>query len=124
MQYAPKLKVAMTEIKAILLKHDIAGVVILHTPGFSEYLNHITPSYSCATLEDSKFMIKAKKEHFKTEEERLEKLRNTANMMHHLSENNARIAMNMIEASEVTDRFLDADHFGGEGHTSHTQQNN
>lgn len=124
MQYAPKLKTAMTEIKAILLKHDIAGVVVLHTPGFSEYLNHVTPSYSCAILEDGKFTLKAKKEHFKSEEERLENLKNTANMMHHLSDVTGRIAMNLIEAAEVTDKFLNAKHEGGNGHTSHIQQNN
>jgi hypothetical protein len=31
MQYSPKLKKAMEEIKAVLNKHDIAASVILHT---------------------------------------------------------------------------------------------
>jgi hypothetical protein len=29
MQYSPKLKNAMSEIKAILEKHDIAGLIIM-----------------------------------------------------------------------------------------------
>jgi len=31
MQYSPKLKKAMEEIKAILKRDDIAGIVVLHT---------------------------------------------------------------------------------------------
>lgn len=52
MQYSPKLKKAAEEIKQILQKYDIAANVILHTSGHSEYLLHITPTYSCAWLED------------------------------------------------------------------------
>lgn len=32
MQYSPKLKVAMDEVKDVLKKYDIAGFVVLHTP--------------------------------------------------------------------------------------------
>lgn len=36
MQYSPKLKVAMEEIKEILKKNDIAGFVVIHdSDGFS-----------------------------------------------------------------------------------------
>ena len=52
MQYSPKLKISISEIKAILEKHDIAGSIVLHTPGNSEYLMHINPTYSCAKLQD------------------------------------------------------------------------
>lgn len=50
MQYSPKLKNAMEEIKLIIDKYDIAACVVLHTPGFSEFLNKIDPSYSCAKI--------------------------------------------------------------------------
>jgi len=53
MRYSPKLKKAAEEIKAILKKHDIGGYVLLHTPGFSEYVNEISPSYSCAVWDHS-----------------------------------------------------------------------
>lgn len=46
MQYSPKLKLAMEEIKQVLKKYDIGACVMLHTHGFMEYLNHIDPSYS------------------------------------------------------------------------------
>lgn len=48
--YSQKLRDVMEEIKPILKKHDIAAFVLLHEPGFTEYLNHITPSWSCAKV--------------------------------------------------------------------------
>lgn len=46
MQYSPKLKKAMAEIKAIADKYDIAAIVCLHTPGHGEYLLKVDPLYS------------------------------------------------------------------------------
>jgi hypothetical protein len=46
LDYSPELKQAMVEIKAVLKKYDIAAHVLLHEPGFSEYLNAIEPSWS------------------------------------------------------------------------------
>lgn len=60
MQYSPKLKKAMEEIKRILKDHDIAASVVLHTPGHSEYYLRINPSYSCATLNKGELRVKAK----------------------------------------------------------------
>lgn len=125
MQYSPKLKTAMEEIKEILRKHDIAAVVILHTPGHSEYLNHFKTSYSCASIDElqAKFVLKHKPSDFNNEAERLNKLRDTANMLKLLSNVSWQTALNLLTASENTDKLLQANHFGG-GHTSHTSQNN
>lgn len=125
MQYSPKLKKAMQEIKEILLKHDIAGTVTIHTPNHAEYLNHITPSYSCAKINETTgaFELKAKKIHFSNDAERINKLTATSNMLNLLSDITAKNVLNLIQASEVTDKFLDAEH-GEEGHTTHTTQNN
>jgi len=60
MQYSPKLKVAMEEIKAILAKNDIAGMVLLHTPGHGEYFIKVDPTYSCAFIENEKLRIRSK----------------------------------------------------------------
>lgn len=125
MQYSPKLKKAMEEIKEILRKHDIAGTITLHTVGHAEYLNHITPSYSCAKIDEltGKFELRARKIHFSNEAERLNKLTATSNMLSLLADVTAKNVLNLINASEVTDKFLNAEH-GDEGHSSHSQQNN
>lgn len=125
MQYSPKLKKAMEEIKEILLKYDIAGTVALHTPGFAEYINHITPSYSCATIDElnGRFALKAKKEHFLNEAERINKLTATANMLNLLSSGTGKNVLNLIHASELTDKHLNSEYDEG-GHTSSVTQNN
>lgn len=125
MQYAPKLKTAMEEIKEILRKHDIAGIVVLHTPGHGEYLNHVSPSYSCANIDNlhGRFQMRGKKIHFQNEADRHNKLRDTSNMLSMLADLTGKIAMNLIQASELADKTFDAEHRGGND-TSHSTQNN
>ena len=61
MQYSPKLKKAMEEIAAVIKKHDIAGVVVLHTPNYSEHKMFLQPSYSCVSeFSDNHIRVKAK----------------------------------------------------------------
>ncbi len=97
----------------------------IHTPGYAEYLNPITPSYSCAKIDElnGKFEIKAKKIHFSNEAERINKLTATSNMLNLLSDVMAKNVLNLIQASEVTDKFLNAEH-DNDSHTSSATQNN
>lgn len=60
MQYSPKLKKVMEQIKDLLKENDIAGFVVLHTPGHSEYLNAVSPSYSCAYLQNGDLAFRLK----------------------------------------------------------------
>lgn len=57
-----KLKVARAEIEAVMKKHDLAGAVVLHTPGMLETFWEITPSYSCCwvDVEQQAFRMRAK----------------------------------------------------------------
>jgi len=51
LNYSPHLKEAMARIKAIVQECDIAAHVVLHEPGFSEYLMEIEPSWSVLRIE-------------------------------------------------------------------------
>ena len=124
MQYSPKLKMAMEEIKEILKKHDIAASVVLHTPGWAEYLLRIDPSYSCATLSEKGIRVKAKAEDFGGNVDLLgEVLTNTANMLHNLHTVGLHNSTALGEVSKQVDQLLESQHLDG-GHTSHRQQNN
>lgn len=116
MQYSPKLKKAMEDIKSILKKYDIAGSIVLHTPGFSEYLNHIDTSYSCAKMENGGIRIRSKgrpKQH----------LADTVNMITHFSETSGMVAMQYFQIKDMLSKHIDIDETDGT-HTSHTDQNN
>lgn len=125
MQYSPKLKRVMAEIEAILKKEDIAGLVVLHTPGHAELLTRLDPSYSCAKIESNgQLRIRAKAEDFGGDKEkRNEILRTTSNMFRLLSEASSGSVMGLIETSETLDRMTDAYHTGT-GFSSNTEQNN
>lgn len=105
----------MQEIKEVLLRHDIAGVVILHTPGHSEELYHLTPGYSCATIEPTGgIRFKAKLAEFGGDVNKLvKKQADSANMMIHLSQRTGVIALNLMEISEKLDGATGAEHGPG-----------
>ncbi len=125
MQYSPKLKKAMEEIKDIISKYDIAATVVLHTPGYSEYLKAISPSYSCAKFEaNDKVRFRCKAEDFGGDKEKRNKmLADTSNMLNLLAEVSGREIMAIMQLSEYFDKIVDAEHGNG-GHSSHSQQNN
>jgi len=60
----PKLQAAMEEIKAVLTKHDIAGIILLESQKYAEYYYELSPTWSCAKIEGDQLHIRAKREHF------------------------------------------------------------
>lgn len=56
--YNSTLLKASKEIQTVLSKHDIGGVFIIHTPGFVQWGEHISPSYSAAYMKGGQFTIK------------------------------------------------------------------
>jgi hypothetical protein len=123
MQYSPKLKKAMKEIQMILFKNDIAGMVILHTPGHGEFYLKLTPSYSCIKTEGESIRIHAKVSDFKSRTEMESKLADTSNMLHTFSEVGGNMILGVMNASELLDAKIEAKH-NGNGFTSQTQQDN
>lgn len=124
MQYSPKLKKAIQEIKVILSREDIAGVIILHEPGFSEFLVKIDPTYSCAKIQDGQLKVKSKKEDFKENPAMRQRVvQNTSNMLNMLGTNGGHCILPIMEMSNKVDKLIEAEH--GKGYfSSHKSQNN
>lgn len=106
----------MEEIKSILKKHDIAASVVLHAPGFSEYLNYIEPSYSCLKFEGDNLRIK-------TKGRSKEEVTNTVNMITHFGDTSLRVARNYFDLKEMLRKHMEIDETKG-NHSGHTEQNN
>lgn len=124
MQYSPKLKKAMEEIKAVLKKHDIAGFAVLHTPGHVEYLNLINPSYSCALLQDGQFKVRLKTAELPGGKAQAKQLaEGTYNMVTLMTD-----IITMHAAGYIDFQKMLKEHWGGEegdsSHTAHDTQNN
>jgi hypothetical protein len=123
MQYSPKLKTAMEEIKAILKKHDIAALVVLHSPGFIEYVNRLETNYSCAFVSEGEFRVRLKTSEVGKERAK-ELAEGTYNMINMMTDIIAMHAKGYMDFEEML-----REHWGGIGgssshHTSHDQQNN
>lgn len=124
MQYSPKLKIAMDEIKSVLKKHDIAGFVVIHTPGFSEYLNEISPSYSCAKIEATQLRFKVKAAEVGGPEKAKQIATDTLNMITHFATIGGKNIMMYMDAEKMLKERLGGEDLPCGGHTSHDQQNN
>ena len=106
-----KLKVAAEEIKDILRKHNIAGSINLHTPGYGESFLHFNTDYSCAyRYEENMLHFYAQRKDYKTIEEWEDKIKNTSNMLAILSETTSRSFLNLNHFSGVLDRKVNAKH--------------
>ncbi len=112
MQYSPKLKVAMAEIKAILDKHDIAGIVHLHTPGHGEYLVKINPSYSCAWVQDG-VGYRLRTDPTDSKEIKHQLVTDTANMIGILTEMMANTSVSFIDFYELLKTKVDITNIDG-----------
>lgn len=122
MEYNPKLKMAMDEIKATIKKYDIAGVVIIHTPGYSEYLNAVSPSYSCAKINKGELVIELDVSDAGAANS-IEKMRDTYNMISHLSESLQDLSIPYTDMKGfLKERFNIKD--GRRSESSHESQNN
>lgn len=113
----------MEQIKKIVKDNDIAAFVVLHdSEGFSEYLNAISPSYSCAGIEDGKVSVRLKQSEVGLHEAR-RIAHSTFNMFTHFTDMVGKHALMFME----TQKFLKEKWNGSEdrgGETSHTEQNN
>lgn len=91
-QYSPKLKEIMSEVEAILRRNDVAAYVVLHEPGFSEYLLAIDPTWSILSQEgpdipgwDGIAMRSKLEDYGGDREHQRRNIENTANLLHHLT---------------------------------------
>lgn len=129
MQYNPKLKKAMEEIKDILDKHDIAGAVVLHTPGHGEYLFKIDPSYSCAFIDNTpgvegiRVRTRLQEDYNGDAKKRHQAQEDTVNMFDIFANLIGRQAVYSIETMKMLETHFDIKRTGG-GDTSTQVQNN
>lgn len=123
MNYNPKLKMAMEEIKTILAKYEIGAVVALHLPGFTEYLLKIDPPYSVAKWEGNNIRIKSTLENFANKEEQGLAINNTVNMLVSFRNHGTVLQDAMKDVLNMVQTKIKFDEHDG-GQTSHIQQNN
>ncbi|HSV48402.1 MAG TPA: hypothetical protein VLJ58_21615 [Ramlibacter sp.] len=106
-----KLKKARAEIEAVLKKHNIAGFVSLHAPGWGEVFWNIWPSYSVLVGDFPSIRIKSKAADYggDTARQRADQA-NTAQMVHELATATGGCAMQFLELADILNQKLGAEH--------------
>lgn len=112
----------MEEIKAVLTKHDIGGLVVIHTPGFHEYLFKVDPSYSCAAIDPMRG-LRVKTNPSDPLEVKKQLVSDTINMLDHFSLGGGNLVMQSVDMLEMLKKKVNWTSEDG-GHTGHSQQNN
>ena len=126
MNYSPKLHKAMEELNAVLKKHDIAGFIAIHTPGYVEYSHNLMPSYSACNIDNTtgRVVIKGKLEHYLgNKEEQHYKLSATCNMLHMIAEATMEQGLNIAILSQHADELFGSEH-GNATHYGKTELDN
>lgn len=77
----PKLKEAMAEIKALLMKHDLAGYVFIASPTYSEFMHKLDASWSAITIDKNVFALRAKEAELGSKEAVHKKAEQTAHIL-------------------------------------------
>jgi len=109
-----KLKSIAEEIKDVFRKHDIAGAVVLHLPGYAEHFIHVNPSYSCCYMyNDHEVRFYSKAVDFKSPDEQMQKNADTANMLRLLTDCTAFNFGTLQYLSETCDDITGAEHGKG-----------
>ncbi len=122
MQYSPKLKRVMAKIKDILIEEDIEGIVILHHQKWSEILNHLETSNSCAKITEKGFEFKLKSSELGKERAN-EIAENTFSTIVHFSDHAIPLAENYLLAKQLLKSQWNGTEEGG-SFTSNTAQQN
>lgn len=124
MNYDPKLKKVMEQIKLILKANNVGASIVLHRPGFSEFYLHLNPNYSCVTLDGDRLRIRAKKEDYNGNTTKRDlAITNSVNMIQHLADTSGQTSLMMYNVMEQLKKVMDIDSDDGD-FTSHTTQNN
>lgn len=109
-----RLKTARIEIEAVLKKHDLAGVVVLHTPGMGEFFYDIRPSYSVCWIDESVPMVRLKSkldsDHGGSVGQQVHDQAATANMIAAIADNLSAAAHMFLGVQRIIDRASRAEH--------------
>ena len=108
-----RLKIARAKIEGILKENDIGAVVVLHTPGMTEFFYDVTPSYSCVWIDEKAGQLRMKSKAADYGGDKAAQLQDqaaTANMIHGLAADLESAAGMFGSIAPFIDRALRAEH--------------
>lgn len=126
----PVLRAATEEIKAILKKHDIAGVVVLGSKTHTEFLLEVEPSWSAAFEERNKegqrcIRLRALRKDYPTAEAHREAVRLTSSLLFGLHRPLEKMTESVLGLMMMLGKQLGVEHMDvDEGDPTNEDENN
>lgn len=121
LDFSPKLKNAMEEIKQILDKYDIGGFIVLHTPEYGEHYMKLNPSYSALELKPREGIVMKGRNNFKgNKETHLKAIADSLNLLRIIIDLGIANIYPLLEISKKMDEYYNAEHNKGK-HTGHDE---
>jgi len=105
-RFDPRLKAVMAEIKALLRKHDLAGIVHLQSEQHGECLLEPGPTWTCARLDDGLLRVRARLEDYGSTELRDQAIRRTLGMLVSFRDSSERMTAALDHVAECVGRKL------------------
>lgn len=113
----------MRHLQQIIQEEGVGASIILHEPGFSEYLNYITPPYSCAKINAEHLIFDSKQSEYPSREAQMKAINDTVNMFQHFQELSGRMNLQYKDAILLLGQHFEI--INDEGtHTSQTEIDN
>jgi hypothetical protein len=105
------VKSTMKKVNELLVKYEVAAVVVIHRPGYTQSLVKIEAPFSCAKHDtDGKIKIRAKLEDYKGDKNvRKQRLLDTSDMLRELLDSTVKKVYPYFDVSEQFDERLKAD---------------
>lgn len=114
--FDPKLKKIAQEIKAILEKNGVGGIVLIHSPDSLEYINKLDTPYSCISMHPNKELKVKTTGKGWSEAEKKKRIQDTLNMLQMISTAGASLLLPIIDLHDHIAANFDVDH-GGINHS-------
>lgn len=119
--YDPKLKKAMEEIKAILKNYDIGGAITLVSKTHSEYLYDL-PTWSCVAFTDRGLSIYSQERHFKSKNEQKENQEVSFHVFYQIRDIAAQTFMIFEECTKAIKQNANVEHQSFYNFTPHQER--
>lgn len=105
-----ELKKPLAEIKAILDKHDLAGIVVVANRTHTDYVLNITPTWTCARWEGEILRIRALRKDFSSKEEQRKVVAATAGMLMGMIDTHQRIKDSLTSVVMAIGKTVSIEH--------------
>lgn len=121
MDYDPKLKAAMEEIKQVIKKYEIGGAITIASKTHAEFLYEL-PAWSCVSFTDRGLSIYSQKSHFRSIDEQRENQEASFHVIYQIRDIAAQTFMLFEKCTKGIEQHANVEHKPFHNFTPHQEK--